>query len=154
MRVVMAAVLVMLGCAKEETYSASDFDSFHYFWYGTGAAGAFAMDRDCGVTAHGTLYYDDERHTGKATVPPVACDEFKSFAVSPHAIDAYENPTCSNDTDDYVTLGVTLTDGMKYGHSYGTSCSDDRNITALRARVQALRNSVIPRDKPDTGVVD
>lgn len=123
------------------SYSADDLSNFQYSWHGTGVSGAFALDRDCGVTARGQLGFFSSGPDASGVAPAVECASFKALAVSAPVVEAMGRTRSMVCTDDYPSITITLVDGGKLT-TVPEQCSTDQPYKTLLPPMDALRKSV------------
>ncbi|MBI2394306.1 MAG: hypothetical protein HYV09_32340 [Deltaproteobacteria bacterium] len=130
------------------TYVADDFDSWRWSWVGTGMFGSFAMDRDCGIDAEGTLSYYGGPPTGAGVVAADECAAFKALAVSSEVTSAFakfggSGAWCAPVSDDYTTAKLTVRDGGTHGVTWAGGCSDVEPFKKLRTEMTRLGGKYI-----------
>ena len=137
------------------SYDSADFSSFRYFWGGTGQAGSFDLDRDCGIEAGGYLSYASPNlPNGAGVVAEADCNAFKSLAVSTEVVrelsaKSKPNSQCEMITDDYISVTVALTDKTKIEVLNALGCSDHEPFVRLRTEALRLANKYLTI--PDAG---
>lgn len=131
------------------SYGASDFESFHWSWMGTGQYGAFDLSADCGVTSEGQLVYSDPKIDAAGTATPTECEDLKAYVVSAPYLGALTAPgdACSGATEDLVTAKVVIRDGGTISGG-GDGCHGGA-FAAAESRMRALREKYAI--KPDSG---
>ncbi len=143
--------------AAATTYAPDEFESWRWRWAGTGSSGSFAMDRDCGISAEGTLSYYGGPPPGAGVVADDECLAFKTLAVSPEVTAAFAKygdtgAWCAPITDDYTTALLTVRDGGTHGVSWAGGCSDVEPFKKLRTEMTRLGDKyIVPAVDAGTG---
>jgi len=122
------------------TYTADDFESFHWeFMGGTGGPRRFFdLDHDCGVDAS-TDEFDGAVVHATCVVSADGCNAFKAYAVSPAVIGALQSDaTCEPvATDDPEATSVTVTSGVVYERNT-SGCAMAEPFATLQSKMNAL----------------